>query len=93
MALMKVYLLHEELFLEPAIAQLTWGIFGSLCNSKDSWNFEAMTGPKISGFIEDFVLQFAAVSYGNSVFAALVRVFLMMDFPSISYQSIFLTFF
>ena len=82
--LMKVFLLSEDLFLEPTVQNSVMSIFGSLTSEDAGINLSVLSGPKFTGFLEDFIAQFSAVSYGNTAFASILFVFLRMEFPAIS---------
>jgi len=79
--LMKVFLLSEDLFLEPVVRVPLEAIFRELTSDKSRFDFSAMAGPKFFGLLEDLVAQFAAVSFGDPLFSSVLFVFLPMEFP------------
>eukprot|EP00026_Physarum_polycephalum_P000376 Phypoly_transcript_00376.p1 GENE.Phypoly_transcript_00376~~Phypoly_transcript_00376.p1 ORF type:complete len:1480 (+),score=208.99 Phypoly_transcript_00376:579-5018(+) len=79
--LMKVFLLSEDLFLEPPIQHAIMSIFSSLTNGDTKMDLSLLSGPKFTGFLSDFISQFSAVSYGDAGFASVLFVFLRMEFP------------
>lgn len=82
--LMKVFHLSEDVFLEPDVAEVLMSIFANLTKSGTELNVAILSGPKFTGFLEEFIAQFSAVSYGSSVFASVLFVFLRTEFPVIS---------
>jgi hypothetical protein len=84
MFLMKAFLLSEDAFLEDPVQRCIMSIFRCLTSEGTKMNLSVFSGPKFTGFLEDFISQFAAVSYGNVAFASVLFVFLRMEFSSIS---------
>lgn len=82
--LMKVFHLSEDVFLEEDVAEVLMSIFSNLTKSGTELNASIFSGPKFTGFLEDFISQFSAVSYGSSVFASVLFIFLRAEFPFIS---------
>ena len=81
---MKVFLLSDDLFLEPPVQLAIMAIFGSLTIGDTPMNLSTFSGAKFSGFLEDFISQFSAVSYGNEAFASVLFLFLRMELPVVS---------
>jgi hypothetical protein len=91
--LMKVFLISEDAFLEPMVQQAIMSIFQNLTNENSKLNTATMVGPKFTGFLEDFVSQFSAVSYGSAAFASILFIFLRTEFPHISCSLPFTSFY